>query len=180
MQLNPPMEQQPGVEQFSDWLLALQPAVHRLAARLAGNQADAADLAQATTLRALEKRALFVRGSAAELRRWLCKIMMHLHFDALRKGAREVAVGWLEDVAATVEPPPPAWAMISDEEVTTAVERLRQPLRETYRLYAVDRVPYAIISSRLRIPLSTVATRILRARTRLRQALSAGESRNVA
>ena len=180
MQLNPAMEQQPGVEQFSDWLVSLQPAMHRLAARLAGNPSDAADLAQATNVRALEKQELFVRGSVVELKRWLCKIMVHLHFDALRRGSREIAAGWLDDVAAPVEPPPPAWALISDEEVTAAVEQLRPPLREAYRLYAVDRVPYAIISSRLQIPLSTVAPRILRARARLRQALRTEENRNAA
>src|ERR1700749_4387079 len=105
MQRNPAMEQQPGVEQFSDWLVSLQPAVHRLGGRLAGNSSDAADLAQATNLRALEKQELFVRGSALDLKRWLYRIMIHLHFDGLRKGAREVAVSWLDDLPANEEAP---------------------------------------------------------------------------
>jgi len=64
--------------------------------------------------------------------------------------------------------------------MSAAVERLRPPLREAYRLFAVDRVSYAIISSRLQIPLSTVATRILRARARLRESLTDGVSRRAA
>ncbi len=190
MQLKPATGQQPGDDRHGDgprghdpftaWLVSLQPAIHRLAARLAGNASDAADLAQATNLRALEKQELFIRGSMDDLKRWLSKIMVHLHFDALRRTTREVAAGWLDEVAATVEPPPPAWSLISDEEMSAAVEQLRPPLREAYRLFAVDRVSYAIISSRLQIPLSTVATRILRARARLRESLTDGVSRRAA
>jgi RNA polymerase sigma-70 factor (ECF subfamily) len=160
--------------EFSSWLAQLQPSLRRLAARLAKNPVDAADLAQATCLRALEKRALFVRGSCEDLKRWLVKIMVNLHFDLLRKASRETPADWLDEVAAPEETPAPNWSTLADEEVRSAVEHLRPHLREAYRLFAVDRVSYATISTRLRIPVSTVATRIYRARVRLRATLSRG------
>jgi hypothetical protein len=47
-------------------------------------------------------------------------------------------------------------------------------LRVAYVLYTVEGCSYASISSQLQIPLQTVATKIHRARARLRQTLTAG------
>ncbi len=81
---------------------------------------------------------------------------------------------WLDEVAASSEPPPPLWSTVADEEVDAAVAQLNPTLRVVYVLYTVDGCSYANISSRLRIPLQTVATKIHRARARLRQTLTAG------
>src|ERR1017187_10492481 len=83
---------------FSTGLVRLQPDLRRLASRLATNAVDAADLARATCLRALEKRRLFVRGSVGDLKNWLHRIMVNLHRDLHRKGAREMPADWLEEV----------------------------------------------------------------------------------
>ena len=63
---------------------------------------------------------------------------------------------------------------MADEEVDAAVAQLNPTLRVVYVLYTVDGCSYANISSRLQIPLQTVATKIHRARARLRQTLTAG------
>jgi RNA polymerase sigma-70 factor (ECF subfamily) len=160
---------------FSTGLVRLQPDLRRLASRLATNAVDAADLAQATCLRALEKRRLFVRGSVGDLKNWLHRIMVNLHRDLHRKGAREMPADWLEEVGAMEDPGPPAWSTLADEDVNAAVEGLRPRLREVYRLFAIQRYSYATISRRLCIPVATVATRIYRARARLRAALTGGE-----
>jgi RNA polymerase sigma-70 factor (ECF subfamily) len=160
---------------FSTGLVRLQPDLRRVAARLATNAVDAADLAQATCLRALEKRRLFVRGSVDDLKRWLLKIMVNLHTDLRRKGSREIPADWLDEVGALENPAPPPWSTLADEDVNAAMEGLRPRLREAYRLFAIDRFSYATISTRLCIPVATVATRIYRARARLRAALAGGE-----
>lgn len=162
-------------DRFSTGLVQLQPDLRRVAARLATNGVDAADLAQATCLRALEKRRLFVRGSVDDLKRWLLKIMLNLHRDLCRKGSREIPADWLDEVGALENPAPPPWSTLADEDVNAAMERLRPRLREAYRLFAIDRFSYATISTRLCIPVATVATRIYRARARLRAALAGGE-----
>lgn len=160
---------------FGDWLTRLQPDLRRLALWLSASPTDAADLAQATSLRALEKQTLFVHGSFNELRRWLTRIMFNLHYERQRGATREVLADWLDEVAAaTNEAGPQAWLTVGDEEVTAAVEQLNPTLRVAYVLYAVDRCSYATISSRLQIPVRTVATKVYRARARLRETLTAG------
>jgi RNA polymerase sigma-70 factor (ECF subfamily) len=160
---------------FSDWLTRLQPDLRRLAHWLTASQNDASDLAQATSLRALEKQTLFIHGSFNELRRWLTRIMFNLHYERQRGATREVLADWLDEVAAaTNETGPPVWLTVGDEEVAAAVEQLTPTLRVAYVLFAVDRCSYATISSRLQIPVRTVATKVYRARARLRETLTAG------
>ena len=159
--------------EFCGWLARSQPDLRRLSVRLASSPTDAADLAQATSLRALEKRALFVTGSFDELKRWLTRIMFNLHYEHFRGAGREVPADWLDDVAASSEPPPPLWLTVADEEVSAAVAQLKPALRVAYVLYTVDGCSYASISSQLQIPLRTVATKVHRARARLRQTLTA-------
>lgn len=160
--------------EFCGWLTRSQPDLRRLAGRLTSSATDAADLAQATTLRALEKRTLFVDGAFDELRRWLTRIMFNLHYERLRGATREVLADWLDEVPAANESPPPLWLTVADEEVDAAVAQLNPTLRVVYVLYTVDGCSYANISSRLQIPLQTVATKIHRARARLRQTLTSG------
>jgi RNA polymerase sigma-70 factor (ECF subfamily) len=163
---------------FDDWLTRLQPDLRRLALWLAASSTDAADLAQATSLRALEKQTLFVHGSINELRRWLTRVMFNLHYERQRGATREVLADWLDELAATNDTGPPVWLTVGDEEVTAAVEQLNPTLRVAYVLYAVDRCSYATISARLQIPVRTVATKVYRARARLREALTAGREEN--
>ena len=160
--------------EFCGWLTSSQPDLRRLAARLTSSANDAADLAQATSLRALEKRNLFVSGSLHELKKWLTRIMFNLHYERLRGSVREVLADWLDEVPASYEPAPPLWLTVADEEIDAAVAQLNPTLRVAYVLYAVEGCSYASISSRLQIPLQTVATKIHRARARLRQTLTEG------
>jgi RNA polymerase sigma factor (sigma-70 family) len=166
--------------EFCSWLTRSQPDLRRLAGRLTSNATDAADLAQATTLRALEKRALFVTGSLNELKKWMTRIMFNLHYERLRGAVREVLADWLDEVPASSEPPPPLWLTVADEEIAAAVAQLNPALRVAYVLYTVEGCSYASISSRLQIPLQTVATKIHRARARLRQTLTAGRPETAA
>lgn len=161
----------PRDEIFAEWIAALQPDLRRLGTRLAANSIDAADLAQATCLRALEKRRLFARGSRDDLRRWLRRIMVNLHRDLRRQRSREVLIEQMDGIPAVELSPPPLWTQIGDEDVRRAIERLSLALRDVYLLRAVERYSYAKIAVRLQIPMSTVATRMFRARIRLRALL---------
>jgi len=159
--------------EFAGWLTGLQPDLYRFAARLTAIAADTADLVQGTTVRALEKRRLFAGEAPDDLRRWLYRMMVNLHCDHVRRRGREVAGKHIDQFPALFEPVP-FWATIDEAEVTAAVERLQPRLRTAYQLYAVDRCSYAKISSRLHIPVRTVASRIHRARSRLRETLTRG------
>jgi RNA polymerase sigma-70 factor (ECF subfamily) len=114
-----------------------------------------------------------VRGAAADLRRWLFRIMGNLRRDIWRRESRCLPSGWLHEVPMPEPEPRPGWATLAEDELSDALNSLRPCLREVYRLYAIERHSYAAISSRLRIPRATVATRIYRARRRLRAKLTA-------
>jgi RNA polymerase sigma factor (sigma-70 family) len=167
-------------EGFETWLAALVPDVRRLGIHLTGNTADAADLAQATCLRALEKRALFVRGAGGDLKRWVGRIMVNLHHDARRRSAWEIPCDWMDEMRAQEPEPAPSWKMVADEDLHAAVDDLRPQLRDVYVLRAIKGYSYEMISSELNIPIATVATRMFRARAWLRAALTPRESEHAA
>lgn len=70
-------------------LVAHRPTMERWGVRLSGNQADADDLVQETTLRALTNADSFRPGTSLEA--WLFTIMRNVWRATLRKSKREVA-----------------------------------------------------------------------------------------
>src|SRR5690349_1601764 len=121
-----------AIHEFWTLLMSLQVELKRRARRLTQNPSDASDLVQATNLRALEKRALFVSGSAHGFMNWLFRVMVNLHRDGLRAGTHEMVVDWLDDVPGNPETSPPLWTMLDDGQVVAAVERLPPKLRVVY------------------------------------------------
>jgi RNA polymerase sigma-70 factor, ECF subfamily len=174
-----PSEDAPGVlmvrpseSELARCVLASLPRLERLARRLTASQADAADLVQATCLRALEKWQGFVSGSLSDFKGWVVTIMWHLHYDNLRKRRRERLTAELDDLPSpSGEEAPPLWQVVEDRSVAEAVSALPPALKGPYVLFAVDQLTYAAIADRLQVPLRTVGTRIFRARARLRAAL---------
>jgi RNA polymerase sigma-70 factor (ECF subfamily) len=142
------------------------------AVRLLRCAPDAWDLVQDTFEHALRGYDSFQPGS--NMRVWLMTIMQHLFIDRCRRKAREP---WLEpideEVVAIVDPDnaKPDWATISDEQVADALQELESPFREVYQLRLLDKCSYDEIAERLLIPRSTVGTRLMRARKKLRQNL---------
>jgi len=143
------------------------------AVRLLRCAPDAWDLVQDTFEHALRGYDSFQPGS--NMRVWLMTIMQHLFIDRCRRKAREP---WMEpideEVVATVDSEvtsKPDWATISDEQVADALQELESPFREVYQLRLLDKCSYDEIAERLLIPRSTVGTRLMRARKKLRQTL---------
>jgi RNA polymerase sigma-70 factor (ECF subfamily) len=136
-------------------------------------QPDAWDLVQDTFEHALRGYDSFQPGS--NLRVWLMTIMQHLFIDRCRKRAREPWAEPIDEEALPcVEPEAgnkPDWATISDQQVVEALEELESPFREVYQMRLLDKCSYDEIAERLLIPRSTVGTRLMRARKKLRQTL---------
>jgi RNA polymerase sigma-70 factor (ECF subfamily) len=154
------------------WVLACIPGLRMMARRLTWNPADAADLVQATCLRALEKWRHFISGTLGDFKNWLCTIMYNLHHDALRKRRRELLSAELDERADDPrETHSSAWRVVEEQSVAEAVRALPETLQGPYVLFAVDHLSYADIAARLNMPLRTVGTRIFRARARLRATL---------
>jgi RNA polymerase sigma-70 factor (ECF subfamily) len=152
------------------WVREHQAALYGFALKLCGRAEDAHDLVQDTF-----ERALKAEGTPQSARAWLFSVLHHLFIDRHRKRVRGPQHQSLDDVevAAREPEPPPAWTALSVGEVQAAVEKLEPEFREVYRLHALEGRGYAEIAARLGVPVSTVGTRIMRARHKLRALLQA-------
>jgi RNA polymerase sigma-70 factor (ECF subfamily) len=154
-------------------------ALLRWALQLTGDRSSALDLVQDTYERALR------RGLDAippeRTRSWLFVIAKNQFLDSYRSRRRHRAVS-LETVMLGIEAPDAAdddaapWATFGLDDLRRAVERLSPTLANVYRMHAFEDLDYAAISARLGIPMTTVGTRLLRARLKLRDLLSADDA----
>jgi RNA polymerase sigma-70 factor (ECF subfamily) len=149
-----------------------------LATRLARDPADAKDLVQDTFERAL--RAWDRLPADANVRAWLVTILHRLFIDRCRRAKRGAVVPLDQEHPGVEAPPPPAWADVTSEQLGRAVAQLDDEFRRVYELHAVDGKSYKEIADALGIPGSTVGTRLLRARRRLKELLVAELARAAA
>jgi RNA polymerase sigma-70 factor, ECF subfamily len=158
------MQTQAGVVEFES-------ALYARALRLVRSRQDAWDLVQDTFEHALRGYARFQDGT--NLRVWLMTIMHHLFIDRCRRRAREPNAAQIEEDEIP-SPEPVAsepWESITDEQIAAALAHLESPFREVYELRLFKRCSYDEIAERLTIPRSTVGTRLMRARQKLKKTL---------
>ena len=136
-----------------------------LARKLCRTQLDPDDLLQDLFERVL--RADVPEG--ANERAWLSRVMHNLFIDKLRRKAARP-----EDPADHELPAPPRderawWETVTEADVRAKLAELPEDQRVTFELFAFERRSYDEIAAKLKIAKNTVGTRILRARTRLRE-----------
>jgi RNA polymerase sigma-70 factor (ECF subfamily) len=162
----------PSAREFRARMVQHLPDLKRYARRLTNRWADAHDLVQETCRRALEAQSRFSGGT--DMRAWLCCILRNLHRDGLRRLSRETLVADHDAVPAPLpaRDEAPGWVKVSDDDLALAFASLPPLYQRAYVLHAVDGRSYLEIARELRIPCSTVGTRIMRARLWLRQFLN--------
>jgi len=157
--------------------------VYNTAYRLAGNDADAKDLAQEAFLRVF--RALRSIDPSANLESWLYRIVTNLFIDMLRRRPK-VRVESLDAPVATAKggevvrevaderanPEADALDRSLDAEVQQALMGLGLDLRAVVVLSDIEGYAYEEIAEMLRIPVGTVKSRLHRARKALQAALA--------
>jgi RNA polymerase sigma-70 factor (ECF subfamily) len=160
-----------GLMQTEQMVPDFESALYARAMRLVRSRSDAWDLVQDTYERALRGRASFQPGT--NLRLWLMTIMYNLFLDRCRKQAREPRLSLVEeeDLPSPEPEAPAAWEAITSQQISDALADLERPFREVYELRLVENCSYDEIADRLTIPRSTVGTRLMRARTKLRRTL---------
>jgi RNA polymerase sigma-70 factor (ECF subfamily) len=162
---------------FNEVVLPLHPVLLRAARALTRNPAEAADLVQDTLERAFRTFDRFVPGTNA--RAWSMAILSRLFIDRWRQRRRQprfVDIDCLDLPAPPDEPevmrePPPPCEQFTIEDVRHAASELPLSLRRIFELSSVTRLSYGEISAITGIRASTVGTRLLRARRRLRAML---------
>lgn len=149
-------------------------------ARLWSRDADgAADLLQETAERALRGLHRYRRGSNASA--WVRAIMYHLAVDQSRRRCREWALrADFRNVLSVLADHDGSDLEMSEgrtelphglDEVRAAALSLRDPVRSTFLLWLDAKLSYREIAQRQGVPCNTVATRLLRAREKIRRML---------
>jgi RNA polymerase sigma-70 factor, ECF subfamily len=151
---------------FAEELARHRPALERCARRLCRDPHDADDLVQATLVRALQARAHFRPGSNAG--GWLFRILTNQHRDNLRRRSA-IQVPLSDDVPSAADEEVSSLLAIQPEAVLEALGKLSPELRAPLELLAVRGKRYREIALELSVPISTVGTRIRRARQQLQK-----------
>ncbi len=145
-------------------------AMYRLAYRLVGDRHEAEDLVQEAFRSAWKSRNLFRAEGGS--RAWLASILRRRAADHWRKPRPPTVLA--DDHRLEVELP--ADDPCRDEltgEIQRALDRLPSELRETLLLVVVAELTHQEASDMLGVPLGTVLSRVSRARSRLREILTA-------
>jgi len=164
-------EQPPSdVGEFGELAELHREHLRRVAVRLSGNAEIAKDLVQETLLRALRRFDRFQPGT--HVRTWLVTILTNLFLDQMkhenvkRKAEPElVALEPIEDE--------PALSVVADAELYAAIQALEPELRDVVELCYLKQMRYREVAVKLNLPTGTIGTRLMRARARLRELLTA-------
>ena len=149
---------------------------------LSRNRTEAEDLVQETCLRAL--RAMERLRPDSNAKSWLFTILRNIWFNQLRqwRSAPEIVELDLDgdgaNRAADTRKDPHAIYVtnIEQEQVRAAIHQLSQEFREIIILREYEELSYQEIATVLECPVGTVMSRLARARSKLRDLLSAMSS----
>jgi RNA polymerase sigma-70 factor (ECF subfamily) len=164
---------------FRSLLLAELRPLTLQASSMAPGSGLAEDLVQETIERALHHQASFAPGTS--MRSWLMRIMRNLFIDHCRERTRHYNLNhdWNTDPETTsvrepVTEEPEATRptdLLGASDLSEALNEIDARLRETFVLATFDGLSYGAIAERMGVPISTVGTRLVRARARLQTAL---------
>ena len=148
-------------------MLAHLPRLRRFALALAGNSADADDLAQSTIEKALVNAQKFEAGT--RLDSWMFKIAQNLWIDSKRKEQRRGQVIDIENAYGVTGEDGRAItenrAIVAD--LTAAISKLPDGQRLVVAHVLIDGQSYQEAANNLEIPIGTLMSRLSRARKAL-------------
>jgi RNA polymerase sigma factor (sigma-70 family) len=158
---------------FAIRVIAQIPRLRRYATAWLRNPADADDLVQDCLERALRRQDSL--QDPARLGAWLLAILHNTHLSNLRRDRRRghpVGVESLADDLALSAPPEDRGEI---RNLLRAMESLSEDHRQILLLVGLEGLSYREIAELLEVPISTVMSRLARARERLRIALEGGD-----
>jgi RNA polymerase sigma-70 factor (ECF subfamily) len=161
-------------DEFNQATVRHHAALLRSALVLTRDLSDAHDLVQDALERALREWARFTPGT--NVRAWMMAILSRLFIDRWRKQRcrpRFVSLDGLDPPAEDDQQQErdTSWEAITPADLRRAATLLPQGLRRVFELSAFGRLSYAEISAMTGIRVTTVGTRLLRARRQLRALL---------
>lgn len=165
----------PEGDGFVASLAVLRPHLFRRARLWAHDDAEADDLVQDTSERALLNRNSFREGT--DVKAWTTRIMRNMFIDSWRRAVPRVELD-ADGFALPVEPESlQPWDVLTAEDVEATLSGLRAGDRELFQLAHLEARSYADIGARLGMNPRTVGTRLHRLRVKMRTALWAAYRR---
>jgi RNA polymerase sigma-70 factor (ECF subfamily) len=164
-----------GIEEI---LIRYLDSMYSTALRLTKDKEKAEDLVQDACLRAFKHFGQI--KSYDKIKAWLFKILMNTFINRYRKGIKEPPLVELElsesllTSASSFYNSNPEEALIKnslDEEIKEALDNLNVDLRSVLWLSDIEGFTYQEIGEMLECPMGTIASRLYRARSLLREAL---------
>ena len=173
------MTKSPSNEHFTAVVMPHLDDAYALARWLSGNNADADDIVQEASLRALRG---FDRYAGGNARAWLLAITRNTTFTWLARNRPNTLV-----ISDDIENLPPADDAATPEEaliakadaaaIELAIGTLPAPFKETLVLRDINGLSYRDIAEITGVPLGTVMSRLARARGLLMAALGRPEAK---
>jgi RNA polymerase sigma-70 factor, ECF subfamily len=154
--------------EFEAIVLAHLDAAYTLARYLTRNDADAQDVVQDASLRALKYFAGFRGTTAADGRAWFLTIVRNTAYTWRQRGRNDAAATEFNEELHSDGPVDDRAAAI---DVREALERLPPEFREVIVLRELEGLSYKEIGEVTGVPVGTVMSRLARARKRLQGAL---------
>ena len=154
---------------FEELAMPLFDSLYRYARCLARERAEAEDLVQETYVKALRGFGSFTPGT--NFRAWMFRILRNT-FLTSRTGLRETPLD--DDTPTPIEPSSPEHLLMQKytrESLRRGIDALPAVFREVLVLTDVEEMSYKEIAETLSIPVGTVASRLIRARAKLRKTL---------
>ena len=153
-----------------DGLPAVYPRLWRWCLSLTGSRDRADDLAQATTLRALEKAHLFQPGSRLDA--WIFTIAKRIWLNEMRAQSVRQAGGLVPIEDTPIADPRSETAIetnIFAREVLAKLMHLPEAQRTAVLLVYVEGMKYKEAAEILEVPIGTIMSRLSAARARIAQ-----------
>ena len=167
---------------FEDLALPLFPSLYNFAHWLTRDRTEAEDLVQETYVKALKGFGSFTPGT--NFRAWMFRILRNT-FLTSRSGLKlhvpfqeEPGDGGVDPPATAETPESLLLSRANVEAVRAAIESLPVPFREAILLREVEEMSYAEMAETLCVPIGTVMSRLSRARTAIRVALTPAPARS--
>jgi RNA polymerase sigma-70 factor (ECF subfamily) len=160
---------QGALEQFYKHYYA---QVYQFARRLVNNDADAAEVSNETMLEVWKAAANFAGDS--KVRTWLFGIVNHRAIDLLRRRKRGYSdeLDQLVDESPGCSLPDVIGGAQDAGHVRHCVEQLPERQRAVVHLAFFEELSYPEVADALAVPVGTIKTRVMHAKTRLQECLS--------
>ena len=141
-------------------------ALMRIAVRITRDVDDASDAVQTGFLRACE---CANRLNPEHVRGWLRVVVRRVAIDIVRARSKTLGMDQFEllNVGAPPKELEPPWMSYRFDDIDRALVSCPAPIRNVFRLWWSG-FSYKAMAQRLSIPAATVATRVLRAKNRIR------------